>query len=440
MQGNKSAINTSYLLGFLLLGTVTLLAQEPARQSLALTDAYVLLEERYPLLRNGELIQQLEQQQHAQLKTDAMPSLYWKTDARLQSESVQLDPPEGSNFPLAISRPLVNAQSYLEGQYILLDGGVREARGTIISAETAVQQQQLQVERYQLRQQVNELFLGLSALRAQAGLFELSLNDIDSRIDQARAGVENGVLLESELTKLLVRRKQMATEQNNVSLQIEGILNSLEDLLAVELAEDVELQYPSLPAVQAIPGIDRPEQNLFRLQQNALLAQEALIDTDKRPKLNLFAQAGIGYPNPLNLLDSDPAPYAIVGAGLSWKLIDWDKAKQQKETLRLRALQVQNQQASFEFRLEQAEARYLANVKQLVAQIESDQEIAELQGEILQQSAAQLEEGVITTAEYLSQSTAELQARQQLKLHEVQLLQLQLNFWNSRGGGEKNSQ
>ncbi|MEL6657857.1 MAG: TolC family protein [Bacteroidota bacterium] len=420
-----------------LLGTVSVLhSQDSSLQELSLSEAYTLLEERYPILQNGEIWLQILQQQQAQLEAEYKPGLYWKTDARLQSESVQLSSPEG-NFPIEINQPLVNAQTYLEGSYLLLDGGSREARQAVLEAETAVQLQNVEVDRYQLQEQVNRLFLRLSSLRAQADLFELSLTDIKTRIEQAQAGVDNGILLESELAKLQVRQKELLAQESNIDHQIQGSRKSLEDLLDISLMQDVKLIYPAMDTPLQIPSINRPEQKLFQQQRTAILAQETLIEVEKRPTLNLFAQAGVGYPNPLNLLDSDPAPFALVGAGLSWKLIDWNKSKRQKEELSLRALQVQNQQATFEFNLQQQEASYRAEVQRLQQQMEYDREIVALQGEILAQSAAQLEEGVITTTEYISQSTAELQARQQLSIHEVELLSIQLNFWNTRGAGRK---
>lgn len=431
IRARLSAPSILLLAFFWQLGSV--IAQEAPIQQLALSSAYQYLEERYPALENGELWRRILSEKSAQIRAEAQPGLYWKTDAQLQSESIQLEPAEGSNFPFEINQPLVRAQSYLEGSYLLLDGGLQDARQTALAAETAVQLQQVEVDRYQLKERVNQLFLRYSALRSQATLFEFSLADIKSRIEQAQAAVDNGVLLPSELSKLRVREKELLAQQNSLEFQIEGTHRSLEDLLGVSLSSELELIYPPLPDALLLPAIDRPEHELFRRQQTAILAQEALIDVDKRPKLNLFAQAGVGYPNPLNLLDSEPAPYALVGAGLSWKLIDWKKSERQKEVLMLQALQIQNQQATFDFNLRQQEASYRAEIERLRKQMESDREIMALQASILEQSAAQLEEGVITTAEYLSQSTAELSARQQLTIHEIQLLQLQLNFWNSRG-------
>ena len=142
-------IQKSILLLIALLTGVSsvLFAQADARRSLSLTEAYTLLEARYPALRNGSLWGQIQQQQEAQISADYQPGLHWKTDARVQSESVQLDTPEGGALPFEISQPLVTAQTYLEGTYLLLDGGSEDARKALLAAETAVQIQSVEVDR-----------------------------------------------------------------------------------------------------------------------------------------------------------------------------------------------------------------------------------------------------------------------------------------------------
>ncbi|WP_367388312.1 TolC family protein [Lewinella sp. LCG006] len=407
--------------------------QSNETSSLSLTDAYHLLEERYPLLRNGVLLQQIEKNQWAQINAESKPVISLKADGRLQSETINLES-DNPMTPLNISRPLVSAQTYLDASYVLLDGGFKEARQNLVAAQTKAELQQQEVDRFQLRERINQLFLVISGLRQQEVLFDLSKKDLEAHQEQVRAGVEYGVLLPTELTQLLVKEQELLAQQDNLNFQIAGAIQSLEQLLDLQLSPDVTLIYPELGAAQLPPAIQRPEQQLFQLKQEAILAQVQLTESERKPKLQVFAQAGVGYPNPLNLLDGNVAPYGIVGAGFSWKLIDWDKTRLQKETFQLQAVQLQNALATFEFNLDQGEAQYHAEMDRIHAQIIRDETIANLQAEILEQMAVQLDEGVITSADYVNQLNAELRARQNKAVHEVQLLQTQLNFWNSRGG------
>lgn len=419
---------------FLLLLTTGLVnAQEATVTTLSLTEAYDILEERYPLLRNGALLEQIAQNQRAQIDADSKPVISLKADGRLQSETINLES-DNPMFPLNISRPLVSVQSYLEASYLLLDGGLKEARQNLVAAQVKTELQQQEVDRFQLRERVNQLFLVISALREQEVLFNLSLKDLAARQEQVQAGVEYGVLLQTELTQLLVKEQEILAQQDNLNYQTTGALQSLEQLLDLQLSPTVTLIYPPMGSTDILPVIQRPEQQLFQLKQEAVLAQVQLVDSERKPKLQVFAQAGVGYPNPLNLLDGNVAPYGIIGAGFSWKLVDWDKTRLQKETLQLQATQLQNARETFEFNLNQGEARYLTEIDRINAQIIRDEKIATLQAEILEQMAVQLDEGVITSADYVNQLNAELRARQNKAVHEVQLLQTQLNFWSNRGG------
>lgn len=421
----------SCFLLLLLAGLVN--AQDAKVTALSLTDAYTLLEDRYPLLQNGQLVQQITKNQQAQIVAEGRPQLSWKADGRLQSENVKLES-DNPMFPLEISRPLFTGQTYLDASYLLFDGGLQEARQNLANAQSQTQLQQLEVDRFQLRQRINQLFLTISALREQEILFSISLQDLTARQEQVAAGVEYGVLLETELTQLLVKEQELLGQQDNVTYQIAGATQSLEQLLGIELTDDFQLSYPTLGSPDLPPAIQRPEQQLLQTQQEAILAQTALADSERRPKLQLFAQAGVGYPNPLNFLDSNPAPYGIIGAGFSWKLTDWDKTRLQKETLSLQAMQLQNTRQTFEFNLQQQEARYHSEIARIRSQMQRDEKITALQSTILEQMAAQLDEGVITATDYVNQLNAELRARQQLAIHKVQLLQTQLEFWNERGG------
>ena len=417
----------------LLLGTRWLGAQSDKTASLSLTEAYGILEERYPLLRNGALLQQIAQNQRAQIDAEGKPVISWKADARLQSETINLES-DDPMMPLNISRPLVSAQTYLDASYVLLDGGLKEARQNLVTAQVKTELQQQEVDRFQLRERVNQLFLTISALREQEVLFDLSVKDLAARQEQVKAGVEYGVLLPTELTQLLVKEQELLAQQDNINYQLSGAIKSLEQLLDLQLSPSVNLTYPPLGAADLLPAIQRPEQQLFQLKQEAVLAQVQLAESERKPKLQVFAQAGIGYPNPLNLLDGNVAPYGIVGAGFSWKLVDWDKTRLQKETFRLQATQLQNARETFDFNLSQGEAQYRAEMDRINAQIIRDENIAALQADILEQMAVQLDEGVINSADYVNQLNAELRARQNKAIHQIQLLQTQLNFWNNRGG------
>lgn len=400
--------------------------------SLSLPEAYELVSRRYPALQNASILPQLEANDLAILATQRRPGIHWKADARLQSESVSLDG-EGQQLPFSIDQPLVNAQTYVEADYLLLDGGLNDAKRALTSAQYQLEQQNLEVTAFQLRERVNQLALGITNMRAQRALLTLSLEDIKARKEQLKVRLAEGIILQSEVTKLTVRERSLQAQMTALDANEEGARESLAFLLGQPVAAAVTFIWPTMGTINVLPKINRPEQQVFQRQRDLVLVQEQLIDAEQQPKLRLFAQAGVGYPNPLNLLDSEPSPYALLGAGFSWRLTDWKKNERQRQNLQLQVLQIQHAEESFNFNLSSQEATYLAAIKRLEEQLIADEEIAQLQAEILAQLAVQLEEGVITSTEYLLQSNEELKARQQLQLHQIERLQTQLHFWNARG-------
>jgi hypothetical protein len=74
-----------------------------------------------------------------------------------------------------------------------------------------------------------------------------------------------------------------------------------------------------------------------------------------------------------------------------------------------------------------------ADIERYRQLIQSDDEIIKLRESVKQTSAVQLQNGVITTNDYLLDINAEAQARQDRVLHEVQLLMAQYNHKTTSG-------
>jgi outer membrane protein TolC len=423
-------MNKIVLLGFSMF--LSLLSNGQQRMELSLSEAYQLLEKQYPVLQNTNLLDQIYQKDLSSIAIDKLPTVMWYADGRFQSQSTSLNS-DGAMTPIEIDQPLVSLKTYVEANYNVLDGGVNTVQRKLKEVQLAVDQQNVEVDRFALQERINQLFINIVVLREQTKLLDFSLEDLEARKEIIDAGVELGTVLESEAFKIEVKILELSSSQDNLLYRINGLVNSLSQLTGEDLATEVQLTFPEMPAAQLIPAIDRPEQKLFQLQREAILAQADMIEAQKKPKLGAYAQAGVGYPNPLNILDNNIAPYAVVGARFGWQITDWKKSKIEKEILSLQTQKLINAEATLEFNIASQEANYLANVERLNVQIQEDEKIAKLQSLILKQLAAQLDEGVITSIDYINQVNSELSARQKLSIHQIELLKLQLEFLNERG-------
>lgn len=318
---------TKKLSFILLLLSVSVMLSAQELQQLSLTDAYTLLEGRYPLLRSGDLLSAIYDQEMEQLDIARRPSIFVNGDGRFQSQSTSLDAGDSGMLPFTIDQPLVSIKAYGEANYTILDGGLNDAQRIGKQAKLKVDQQNLELESFALRQRINHFFLNITLLREQIDLISISEKDLTIRIEQVAAGVEFGAVLPSELTRLEVKALELKAQKENIFGNIKALTRGLADLVGKDLNHNIELIYPSIGAPTEIPNIKRPETTLFKYQREAVQAQSVMIEVAKKPKLSAFAQAGLGYPNPLNILDNNVAPFGLIGARFSWKILDWKKGE-----------------------------------------------------------------------------------------------------------------
>ncbi|MEO1435435.1 MAG: TolC family protein [Bacteroidota bacterium] len=400
--------------------------------SLSLQDAYQYLEDQYPILQNEGLLEEILAHDLKNLERSRLPEITINNETRLQSQSVSLDNSDGT-LPLDIDQPLISVKSFVEANYQVVDGGRNKAQQKLRTAQHQVSMQELKIQKHQLKDRINQLFLQIQLQREQLQLLQFSRANLEARLSVLQAGLEMGITLQSEVQLLEVRILELEQSQVLYQNNITAFLDQLAFLTGQSLAKNIQLYFPVLPAPKAVPAISRPELRLFQYQKSAVLAQADLFDSNRKPKLNAFAQLGGGYPNPLNLLDNGVAPFATIGTSFRWQITDWKKTKTDKQLLSLQALQIDHQEESFQFDIESQSSTYLQTVERLETQLQQDQKIANLQANILEQMAAQLEEGIITSSDYLLQVNAELAARQTLVIRQIELKKAQIDMLNLRG-------
>ena len=179
--------------------------------------------------------------------------------------------------------------------------------------------------------------------------------------------------------------------------------------------------------------VNRPELKLYAKQKEALKTQEEMIEVMDKPNVNLFGQAGLSYPNALNFTDVSLSPYALGGVKVSYKLFDKKDKYIKKQMLELQAGIIDVEEETFRHNLNVQSARYQDEYQLLLDQVDKYEEIADLQSQILKQLQVQLDNGVITSTEYILQSTEELRARQGVKILQSKLQQKRLEYLNIFG-------
>lgn len=388
----------------------------------SLADCYRLAEANTAIAQNPQLFEKITALKLENVDASRLPTLQWNAKATWQNEVFGLP----FSFPgVDINIPKYNVVTNVEANYVVLDGGLAEAKKTVEKAKLAVDNQSVVVELNKLREQVDRFFFGALLLQEQTKTLELTLKDLEAKTTQVEAAVKHGVALESEVLKLRVEQLKIQSKIEEVQSDRRALLAVLSSLIGQNLDEKARLELPAPQSSVTNHQSHRPELALFDLQKQQVLASADLIDAQWKPKLAAFATTGIGYPDPLNFFDDKISPYFIGGVQFQWKFWDWKHAEREREVLAVQTQLIENQKQTFSQTLQHQDGKFREDIAKLQTQIRRDEEVAKLQAEILKQLSSQLENGVATATDYLLQSDAELQARLAMEAHRVHLAQVE---------------
>jgi len=119
--------------------------------------------------------------------------------------------------------------------------------------------------------------------------------------------------------------------------------------------------------------------------------------------------------------------YYIAGVRLQWNLSPLYSLSNRKQLLQLQGESLSADRKAFLMSTELDLTQQQTQISKLQRLMEQDQESVALRHSVAQAAQVQLDNGVITTHEYLQKVNAENLAKQTLLLHEIQLLQAQEN-------------
>lgn len=404
------------------------------QESLTIEKAYELAKNNYPLIKQRDLITKTKEYSVSNAAKGYLPAFSVNGQATYQSSV--------TNFPFKIPIAGFTLPTYSKDQYkvyaevdqVIYDGGMIKNQKQTAEANEIIQQQNLEVELYALYDRVNQLFFGALLMDEQLKQNELLKLDIQNGIDKTKALVANGTAYRSSVDELSAQLLQ--AEQTRVELNAtkKAYLEMLSLFINSPLDEHATLEKPAAPAFTE--NINRPELLFYDYQKRVYDLQDQLLKIQLRPKFSFFAQGGYGRPG-LNFLDNNFAWYYIGGLRLSWNLGSWYTLKNQKQILDINRKTLDIQKETFLFNTHITQKQQNADVEKYMELTKKDNAIIVLRESVKKAASAQLENGVLSAHDYITEVNAEDQARQNLILHEVQLLQAQYNYQNTIGNINK---
>lgn len=403
----------------------------PAQQTLVLDSVLQQAKDHYPLVRQQALIDQQRDFSLATLNRGLLPQLSINGQASYQSAV--------TSVPIPVTIPGFTIETLDKDQYrlnadlnqVLYDGGNISNQKKIQRASAEVEQARVEVELQKVRERVRQYFLGVLMIEEQIRQLEITSKDIDAGILRMESAVKNGVALRSQLSVLqaeFLRNKQRLSE---LSASHNSLLQTISLYTGNTYAEDIKLSWPNAAINTVSAGtalsVQRPELKLFAAQQSVTDRQRKWIGSKSMPRLSLFGQGGYGRPG-LNMLDNDFAFYYIAGARLNWNLGAFYTLPAERNNNRIGKMTTDINREIYMRNVEVTLTQYRNDISKTEQLLRDDESIISLREEIMKATKAQLENGVITSSDYLREVNAFDQARQNKLLHQLQILQTRLDL------------
>jgi outer membrane protein TolC len=419
---NKSVKPILFIVGFLLV--VALAHSQTA--TISLDTCLARAQAQYPLVRQYDLLSISTQYAVENAAKGYLPQISLQAQATYQSDVTQL--PIQAPGVTALSKDQYKV--YLDVNQPLYEGGVIKRQQEIQRANAAVEAEKVTVELYKLRERVQQVFFGVLLLEEQLRQNDLLQNDIQLGIRKTTAAVEHGTAFKSNLD--LLQAERLKVQQRNIELQAtrRAYRDMLSLLTGLTFGDNTLLAIP--PRQDLSASINRPELRLFDTQRNALDLQHKLLKAKNMPRLNLFAQGGFGRPA-FNILSNDFEAYYIGGIRLNVPISGYYTLKNERNLLHINKKQLDVQQDVFLFNTDYSLRQQNAEVQKLLDLLVVDQEIVALRQSVKTTAAVQLENGVITSSDYLREVNAEDGARQAKIVHDIQLLLAQYTQKHTSG-------
>lgn len=382
-------------------------------------------ERNYPLIAQHDLIARTTDLTVSNIQKGWLPQVTATAQATYQSAvTAWPDEMKGLMQQMGVDMKGLARDQYrvgLDVQQTLYDGGAIRAQRQVAREQGAVQQAQLDVTLYNVRQRVDDMFFGLLLLEDQMRL-NADLQELLAASEKKLASmVKHGTAAQCDLNNVTAERLNVVQQHTTLESQYRVLQSMLATFCGIEITGLVK------PAAIDAAGADnnRPELSLIDSQLRLADAQDHALNAALLPRLGLFAQGYYGYPGYNMFKDMMSRGWSwngLVGARLTWNIGALYTHRNDKAKVQLQRETAQNQREVFLFnnRLEQMQYREaIERYRSLMAQ---DEKIITLRQQVRKAAESKLSHGIIDVNDLVREINSENAARVQQSIHEIEML------------------
>ncbi len=333
---------------------------------------------------------------------------------------------EAPAVPLNFNRLLVNFNQ------TIYDGSVTANQKKLEASKYSMLEEKIQTEKIQLKSKVISIYMSILLTNDRLKIIQAKKIVVEDRLKIMKSGEEYGTIpkinIRSLQAEILTINQQIIEIENTLA----ALYSNLSEVTGTVIDSNNELLRPQ-PQVTFENNVDgRPEIQLLTMQIENFELQKGMMKTSRLPKIMAFGSIGGGLPG-YDIFKDEVSVMAMIGVGLKWNIVDYGLANKEKQILSF------NQQIT-EMQQSRARTQFIGELKATELEIvklnlllESDQEMISLRKEVSQIKSAQLDEGIVTSTDYLIELNLEEEAVLNSKIHELKLILSKLNYLTIQG-------
>lgn len=399
--------------------------------TLRIEDCFRIAGENSPLQRQKNLSGQALSYKLMNLNSNWLPAVGFNAQAMYNSETIDFSGIM-ENLPVSIpSLPLDQYKVWADINQQLYDGGAVKAQKSLEKATYEAGIQQIETGIREIKQQVNKVYFSLLATENSAAVIKVTLDELIERKKIIKAGIEGGIVLSENLLALEAEELKFRQKLTEFTLTRNQLVKILSVLMDTTLAERAVIGEPAVVAgINDL--IERPEYVFFEKKKEAYQANQKLVSATDMPRLFAFSQVAYGRPG-YNMISSDFHTFYSVGVGMKWNFLNYGDSRRQRKILDLQRDMVDIDRENFDDQLNIQLQTEMSNIQKYDELLNQDEQILKLRKAISATSLSKMNNGVITSTDYLTDLNAEVLARLQYENHRILKLQSTYNYMILKG-------
>lgn len=404
----------SYFLFLLLLANVGF---SQVNKEVSLEQLQQLVVNYYPTLKQQLMYGKLAESKKQLLNTNYLPQISLVGTATYQSEVTKF------NFSIPGATTFNQKQDQysvgLELKENIFDYGAIKTQKKIEQLIAESQNKQIDADFIKVKERIEQLYSTIQLCVENLSILALKQVELTTKQKRVSSLVQNGAGLKSSL--LVIEAEILMTEQKIA--EVNSMKQTCIEVLSLLTNQkfDATTRFKDIETNATLKvTLNRPESQLFELQKNTNSLREKMITKSNLPKVYVFGRGYYGRPG-YNFLNNDFRTYGMVGVGLNWNLSSYYTSGKEKKNLQIASELITVQKEAFELNVQTLLVQQKEEILKLEKLIEMDLKIQAIKKEILAVSSSQLDNGIITSAEFITDLNADQQARTTTSMHQIQL-------------------